>query len=608
MFKFKKKKWRILCISLIVLTVLIGVVSLWLWHEVGEIEERAQFFATRGKAAIALLGSLNAAFGAADEGALVACYDAEYTESESWSWWTDPTSTDSNPPAISIPDRDGIRVTAWTRNGNSKGRRNDVVQRILKLRRGMASLHESKMKLGSLVSLTETETTLTSVFIARGVSFGGESFEGHAKFDVRLGLDGDSWRIREQRLIWGETVSGDRTGFQDVTEEAGIDFLATPNPMFLESEWEPRTFGIIKYGPAGVAVADVDGDGWDDIFFANGGACRLYRNRGGGKFVDWTASSGLPTDLIGVNVGLFADFDNDGDRDLFLGRFTEPNRLYCNKGGGKFVDVTEDARVGIAHLKNFVTVASAGDYDGDGRVDLYVGRYLDPRINLPTTLFYTRNSEGNSLLRNLSEKDKLRFEEVTEAAGVRDGGLTLGVAWGDYDADGDADLYVANDFGRNGLYRNEGGGTFSDATAETGTLDFGFGMSAAFGDIDNDLDLDLYISNVHSSQRWYGQAITLHQYLITSIRQGTFLEDLPLYREILSFIGSDWHSYGDRMVKGNSLLVNDGAGRFTDVAESARANPFGWYWSSAMFDYDGDGWQDVYAVNGWITSHSKDDL
>ena len=188
-------------------------------------------------------------------------------------------------------------MTAWTRSGSSNGGRDDVVRRLLELRRGIATLDQSKMKLDALVGLTETEMTLRSVLIARGVSSEGKSFESHAKFDMRLGLDGESWRILEQGLLWGETVAGDRTGFQDVTEEAGVDFLATPNPRFREPEWEPRTFGILKYGPAGVSVADVDNDGWYDIFFANGGACRLYRNRGGGKFVDWTASSGLPTDL-----------------------------------------------------------------------------------------------------------------------------------------------------------------------------------------------------------------------------------------------------------------------------------------------------------------------
>ena len=133
-------------------------------------------------------------------------------------------------------------------------------------------------------------------------------------------------------------------------------------------------------------------------------------------------------------------------------------------------------------------------------------------------------------------------------------------------------------------------------------------MSASFGDIDNDGALDLYVSNVHSGQRWYSQATTLSSYLLTSLRQGTIRQDFGLYREIFGYTGSDWHLYGDRMVKGNSLLLNDGQGHFDDIAEATGANPFGWYWSSAFLDYDNDGWLDLYAANGWISGRSDDDL
>ena len=305
--------------------------------------------------------------------------------------------------------------------------------------------------------------------------------------------------------------------------------------------------------------------------------------------------------MTGIKAAIFADFDNDADKDLFLGCFTGENRLFRNNGDSTFTDVTQRAGLG----GYFVEVAASADFNNDGQLDLYLGRYLDPRDALPTTLFYTRNSGGNSLLRN---DGNLRFTDVTEEAGVRDGGLTLGVAWGDADADGLIDLYVVNDFGRNTLFSNNGDGTFRDVSEKSGTLDFGYGMSSTFGDIDNDGDLDIYTSNLHSGQRWYGQAATVYQYLITSVEQRTFFRDFPLYLEIVRLLGTDWSSLGNRIQKGNSLLINDGSGKYTDVAEAANANPFGWYWGSTMFDYNNDGLLDIYAANGYVTSKSKDDL
>ncbi|MEM9555322.1 MAG: VCBS repeat-containing protein [Acidobacteriota bacterium] len=437
------------------------------------------------------------------------------------------------------------------------------------------------------------------------------------------------WRIDAQELLDGETVAGQAVAFTDVAEAAGIDFVPRHNPAWETDEWFPRAFGIVRYGAGGVAAADYDGDGWDDLFFGDGESSRLYRNRGDGTFDDVTEAAGLPSDLAGVHVALLVDFDEDGDRDLFAGVATGPNRLFRNEGNGTFEDVTEGAGLG----GEFSVVAAAADYDGDGLVDLYIGRYLDPRVDLPTTLFYTRNGAPNKLLRNLGD---LRFEDVTEATGTGDTGLTLGVAFADYDGDGDQDLYVANDFGRNTLLRNDGpqndgsptGGSqtgegatgsvvFTDASVGTAdapsdAIDFGYGMSSTWADLDNDRDFDLYISNVHSGQRWYGQAATLYQYILTSIRQGTIVEDLPLYREIYGFAGSDWNTYGDRMTKGNSLLVNhladEGTGRFADVAEDAGANPFGWYWGAAALDFDHDGRLDLYAANGWISAETTADL
>lgn len=263
----------------------------------------------------------------------------------------------------------------------------------------------------------------------------------------------------------------------------------------------------------------------------------------------------------------------------------------------------------IEHAANvsgvWVSTAAAADYNNDGRLDLYLGRYLDPRTDLPSTNFYTRNGQGNTLLRN---DGNLHFTDVTDVAGVREGGLSLGIAWGDYDRDGDQDVYVANDFGRNALFRNNGDETFSDVSKESNTLDVGYGMSASFEDIDNDGDLDLYVAAVHSGQRWFGNSATLQRYLVTSIQEGTIFEDYPLYREIFEMVNGDWQNFGEQVIRGNSLMLNNADGTFVDVTERCRVNPHGWYWSSAIFDFDNDCTQDIYTVNGWVTGKVKDDL
>ncbi len=581
----RRPRWRRRVLLLALLTL--GAAGVWGTVSWQRLEAQALDLAETGQGAIQLLSSQAKAIANHDIDALAAVYASGYDGLVLGDW--DETEAFR---------RDGITVRTWRAKEGGTGSTTDRLQRFLD---SLHRIDHSKLKLASVEESGDGTATIRSVLWLRGATEDGTHFEMHGTLRFGLRYSEDRWQIADQALVSGETVFGPGTAFEEVALASGLDFVAQQNPNFRTPEWEPKKFGILKYGSAGVSAADYDGDGWDDLFFADGADSRLYRNQADDTFRDVTEEVGLPTPLVGVNVALFVDLDNDGDQDLFLGVFTGPNRLFENDGQGHYRDVTDQANLG----GSMVTVASAADYDRDGLLDLYVGRYLDPRTELPDTLFYTRNGEGNSLLRNLGG---LRFEDVTDRAGVREGGLTLGVAWADYDDDGDDDLYVANDFGRNALLRNEGDGTFRDVSEATNSLDFGFGMSATWGDIDNDGDFDLYTSNVHSGQRWYGQAATLQQYLLTSIRQGTIFEDYPLYREIYGYAGSDWRDYGDRMVKGNSLLVLGEDGRFEDISERAHTNPYGWYWGSGMLDYDYDGRLDIYAANGWITGRTTDDL
>ncbi|MDY7092569.1 MAG: VCBS repeat-containing protein [Acidobacteriota bacterium] len=608
--KRKTKRWL-----WITPLLLLGALAAWGAYQVDRIQDRADRLAATGTGAIKLLGELGAGLKHHDLERVAACYDEAYDHPQQALW----NQRDAS-------HKDGVTVYRWQAEDAVAPDKEAAVGQMARLLENVESFELAKLKLARVEEIQGEEgAVVRSVLWLRGQRPGGELFESQAtlRFHLRRATEGGvgGWSIARQELVSGTTTEGVGEGFADIAEAAGITHRSQPNPLFATDEWFPETFEIIQYGPAGVSAADVDGDGWADLFFGDGVHPRLYMNRGldeAGelRFEDVSAAAGLPADAPGSNVGLFADLDNDGDDDLVLPRFMGGHLLFRNEGVDeagvpRFTDLSNEVDLG----KGFVVVASAADYDNDGDLDLYLGRYLDPRTQLPTTLFYTRNGQGNSLLRNdgVDEAGVPRFTDVTEEAGVREGGLTLGVAWADYDADGDQDLYVSNDFGRNALLRNEGpdeGGVvrFADVSEETGTLDFGFGMSTAWGDADADGDLDLYVSNVHSGQRWYGQATTLRQYLLTSLRQGTFSEDLPLYQEIYGYAGTDWQDYGDGMVKGNSLMINDGEGAFTEVSEIAGTNPFGWYWGSAFVDYDNDGWQDVYANNGWITGRTYDDL
>jgi hypothetical protein len=587
----QKKKKAILYSSPL---ILLAIAFVWGFAELKGIEAKAQSLAKTGQAAIKLLGEYRAGVEKSDTAKVLACYDDGYA-SEREGFWREEFKA----------ERDGVRVYEWRLDGARAFRKSDVNDQITRHLKTIGKLEEAKFKLDAVEEILSADSAVIRSFLwLRGANASGATFESQAMFRMWIRLKDGMWKIQKQELLHGETVTGDRRGFTEITKEAGLDFISHHNPTWSQPGWESKKFQIVKYAIGGVAAVDYDNDGWDDIFFGDGTEPRLYRNQGDGTFGNVTTRAGLPEKLTGISVGLFADFDNDGDKDLFLGCANGANRLYRNNGAAgqyTFTDVTEGA--GLGGL--FTTVAAAADYDNDGKLDLYFGRYLDPRTALPTTLFYTRNSQGNTLLHN---DGNLRFSDVTAQAGVREGGLTLGAAWGDYDEDGAQDLYVVNDFGRNTLFRNNSNGTFSDVSMETNTLDPGYGMSSTFGDIDNDGDLDIYVSNVHSGQRWYGQAVTFHQYLLTSVKQGTIFEDFPLYNEIRQISGNDWNSFGQRVIKGNSLLINDGKGRFSDVSEEARTNPFGWYWTSAMFDYDNDGRQDIYAVNGWISGKKKDDL
>ncbi|HZR26519.1 MAG TPA: CRTAC1 family protein [Vicinamibacterales bacterium] len=255
----------------------------------------------------------------------------------------------------------------------------------------------------------------------------------------------------------------------------------------------PETLG------SGVAFLDYDGDGWQDLLLVNStswpgrgprATSALYHNNHDGTFTDVTRGSGLDVEMYGIGVAV-ADFDNDGRDDVYITALGG-NRLFRNVGGGKFADVTKAAGVGD---RGFSTSAVWFDYDKDGKLDLFVAHYVD--WSMENDLFCTIDGKTKSYCTPESYKGQSptlfhnrgngTFEDVTKQAGLADGtSKGLGVAMLDFDGDGWIDLFVANDTQPNRLYRNTGKGTFVDvgvgagvAFSEAGVARAGMGVDAA---------------------------------------------------------------------------------------------------------------------------------
>jgi hypothetical protein len=361
-----------------------------------------------------------------------------------------------------------------------------------------------------------------------------------------------------------------RIVFTDITSQAGIKFEHT-------SSQEKRY--ILESMSGGVALFDYDNDGWLDIYFVNSctvasvsdphcARSALYHNNHDGTFTDVTEASGLGYPGFGMGV-CTADIDGDGFEDVYVTGFGG-NHLYHNNGNGTFTDITDKAGVKAG---GWSTGCAFADYDRDGKLDLFVSRYVHfdpshlPEFGSGMTCQYRGvavqcgprglQGEGDLLFHNNGDGT---FTEVAKAAGVSDdqGLFGLGVAWFDYDQDGWPDLFVANDSGPNYLYHNLRNGKFEEVGFASGTALSSAGneqgsMGVAVGDYDAQGRFSLFVSN--------------------------FAE------------------------QGAELYRNDGDGSFSDVSFAAGiAAPSLPYvkWGTAFFDYDNDGWPDIFEANGHV--------
>jgi hypothetical protein len=257
-------------------------------------------------------------------------------------------------------------------------------------------------------------------------------------------------------------------------------------------------------GGAAVAVGDYDNDGLEDIFVTDSDAGKpnhLFHNNGDLTFTDVAVKAGVAggnDPLSVVSDALWFDYDNDGKLDLLIARFGTPI-LYHNEGNGKFKDVS--ATSGLNKFGNTIAVI-AFDYDNDGYLDLMFGNYFkpvnlldlkDPHV-LPNDLDNATNGGGVTLWRNTG---KGSFEEVTDKAGFgKISGWTLDIGHGDFNNDGLQDIYIACDYGTDHIFINNGNGTFREVTEKATGWDTKKGMNADVADYDNDGWLDIYVTNI----------------------------------------------------------------------------------------------------------------
>jgi hypothetical protein len=353
--------------------------------------------------------------------------------------------------------------------------------------------------------------------------------------------------------------------FEDITRQAGVHF--THNNAATGKKWLPETMG------SGVAFLDYDNDGWQDILLVNGEdwpgsqkrhtTLALYHNNHDSTFTDVTKKAGLAVEMFGMGVAV-GDYDNDGFDDIFISALGQ-SRLFHNNGNGTFTDVTQKA--GLAGPHEFSTSAAWVDYDRNGHLDLVVANYVTwtPETDIYCTLdgkaksYCTPESYKGASLRLWHNRGNGTFEDATQKAGLFDtSSKSLGIAILDANQDGWPDIFVSNDTQPNKLYMNNGNRTFTEkavpsgvAYSEDGIARAGMGVAAA--DYDRSGYPSLIITNFSN------QMLAFYH----NERNGLFVDEAP-HSEV-----------------GRASLLTLGFGCF-------------------FFDYDLDGWPDIYIANGHI--------
>lgn len=389
--------------------------------------------------------------------------------------------------------------------------------------------------------------------------------------------------MMNQLDIWSEETETDvdigsaiqRYGFflEEVSEEAGIQFRhQSPE---LDQRLDHILPQVASIG-ASVSVADVNNDGYQDIYLTNSRfntENALYKNNGDGTFTNIASEmsiADLNKEALGVSMGaIWGDFNNSGYEDLFLYRWGKPE-LFRNDDGEGFTRITDDA--GLPDWINANTAVWL-DYDGDGFLDLFIGGYYDENINLwklestkimPDSYEYATNGGRNYLLKNNGDGT---FTDVTEETGLTTRRWALAAAAADLTGSGFPDLVIANDYGVDEFFVNENGTSFRNAGESAG---IGFapksGMSVAFGDILNQGIFSMYITNI---------------------------------------------SEPGVLIQGNNLWVpskkSDDIPVFSNLAGNFGVELGGWSYGGQFGDLNNSGYQDLYVANGYVSAEMGTD-
>jgi hypothetical protein len=371
--------------------------------------------------------------------------------------------------------------------------------------------------------------------------------------------------VQSMRLTDAQEAIAKRELFAEVGRERGID-----RSLFQDNWTVPLANRVVVTG--GIYVADVDDDGWEDLLVTDKKGLFLFRNDGG-HYTDVTEKAGLPRKFASVGNALFGDFDGDGLVDLVL-----DSRIFRNAGSFRFEEVTNATPFRFGSALGL----SAGDYDKDGRLDIYVARSNGEKGGR-----YAKNSwidgpggPGNQLWHNLGN---WKFEEVSQKANAQAGRRScFTAAWLDANNDGWPDIYAINEFGGGILLINQGNGTFKEQPLIDDAGDFG-SMGMAVADYDNDGNIDVYTANMSSKS---GRRV------MENLPAGSYPPDILAKMK--------------RFVTGSEMYHNLGEMKFARTGAALRVRAVGWAYGAAFVDLDNDGWLDLYGTCGFMSVNKEE--